>query len=186
MDQLKTFTYRQFVKLISLFSARGQAELALAKLFKSTQDRKLSWKQIFGQFNQKHNKSSKKQDEIPLKHLRQLIIDYKLGISTDEMDLITNCFDQERITSAHFEKRLHDSAEKLESSEKTKSSQILSLLRAIQEKLDLEQIDLDRLFFQHDTDKSGRLTLLEFTHMLEFLEIKSDKLLNKLLFSKLD
>lgn len=49
IEEQKTFKYRQFVKLLSQFSGKVQAEQVLYKVFRKAQERKIVWKLAFQQ-----------------------------------------------------------------------------------------------------------------------------------------
>ena len=170
---VKSFTYRGFVRLALKYKNLSMLNNIFAKLHSSAKDRKILWKQQFG--NAKIETKLKTQGDITLRDLKQLLKNLKLGITNDEIDTIINSFEFPVINYQIFENRIQEGAKKTEEVSKEKDLLIYSLVNEINSAISAEKIPLERLFFDFDTNQTATLDLNELTNMIFFLKITASK-----------
>lgn len=154
------------------------------KLAQGFKDKRLSWKQIFQAF--KPSDPQKNPHEIRLKDVKTLLKDLKIGLTSDDLDVIINSFSEDPINKAEIERKLLSSREVVETEEDEKAFLIKSLLTGIQEALIREQVQLERLFFDFDEEQNGTLSLAQFSNLVYFLRIDANKQQIRIFFEKVD
>jgi hypothetical protein len=70
------------------------------------------------------------------------------------VESILNSFETEKITSSQIESKAQDACEKLNEDQSKKSELIKNLINKVIDKVNKDQMPLERLFFEHDTDGS--------------------------------
>ena len=154
------------------------------KLAQGFKDKRLSWKQIFQAF--KPSDPQKNPNEIRLKDVKTLLKELKIGLTSDDLDVIINSFSEDPINKGEIERKLLSSREVVETEEEEKAFLTKSLLVGLQEALTREQVQLERLFFDFDEDQNGTLSLAQFSNLVYFLRIDANKQQIRIFFEKVD
>jgi Ca2+-binding EF-hand superfamily protein len=181
---IRNFPFRLYVKTLSKSVNRNVASKVFAKLRVAVLERKYKWQQMF----EAHETESKRKnlEELSLRDLKAMLKNAKLGLSNEELDVISNEFDHEVINYKEIETKLEEAHQKEEAVVNEKQNIITSLSGRMQEEIARENIPLERLFFDFDTKQSGTLDLVEFMNLVYFLKVTSNKQHIRFLFEDID
>ena len=149
-------------------------------------ERKVNWHDAIQRHNTSGEAKVKDASIVSLRMLKAILKNLKLGLSAEEIELIVNSFEVDVVNSQIIDKKLAEASRRVDDISKERNLQLQSLAYAIQEALNREHVALERVFFDFDSDQRGSLRLNEFSQMLHFLKINSNKQQVKLLFDAID